>query len=159
MADIAHVSAGPQLSQVEYEAAASHKGIMAYTVYPIYSRRDGGLLMSNPSSWTNFVPDVGGGPFHIIIECATVSWTHAKLVVSGEGNEAGASKGFGLNLNGTWVTCEWSGASAVDREGAWTATGLPASGVVQGLLQVYSTTATEDITLYSAQLFLKRDVT
>lgn len=166
MAGVTHKSVGPQLTQAEYEAADSHEVIYAIPLHT-YGGEAGILTHAAPgTTYVHFL--VASQPIAI----DRIDWTalpaaptHILFRALCVGNEAGAGKGLKVyNHDKAQDLAEilWDGSAAGYRQpttGWVSLAGKNLSGSAD-LLEIYvkGSSATENITMYNFQVWLKRAV-
>lgn len=156
---IGHRAVGTNLTQAEYEGTDTHNGVTHHIAYPLYVQRSGQCIDSNPGiSWTSFVPDggVGATGINVVVDYSTVTYTHARLVATVEGNESGGGKGMRMAIGATNVIIAWNGLGAQSLDSGWVAITSP-GGVVTEELECIASSTTEELILHRGTLLFKRE--
>ena len=122
----------------------------------IHSEHVGTPVHSNPGTvYTAWDSDAAGAAYASFL--IPEGCTHARLIGTFQGNEAGNSKGVQITVNGVAVAATWNGNGRTDINTGWVY--LPASPTTttQGVLYVKGSSATEDMTMMIFGVAFKRD--
>lgn len=137
-------------------AVSSLTGIQGYVVYTLYNRLHAVITHANPNTTYIIFQPAGYDMLQGLVDHGTIAFTHARLIISCVGNEAG-EKGLKVTVNGTAIEILWSGVVATNRDSGWVSITSP-GGIAEAILYVKGSSSTEDIGVYSAYLFFKREV-